>query len=594
MSSPLIEFPYSMNRNTKVLLVMDVVESVRIMEQDEHDFVRRWQQLVQQAEQQILPLHGGRIVKSLGDGLMLEFSSAQSCINAAFALQHFSDQTNESQLPGSQMHLRMGAHMAEFVADKHDIYGTDVNLTARMTTLAGPCELVISADLRDYLTAGLDAEIEDLGECHLKHVKEPVRTYRVGPVGHAPVIPASHASPPDFRPTIAVIPFEARSNEPEHFVIGELIADGIIAQLSRSPDIRVISRLSTTAFRGRVSAMPDVESHLDASFVLSGSYIASGGRILLMAELADARKSEIVWADRVSGDTADLLQTQSELLNQIAAETARALIDTEVQQSLVQPMPRLDSSSLLLGGISMMHRSSVRDFERSRQALDALIERHSRIATPRAWLAKWYIMRIIRGLSGSPEGDAQLALEQTKRALDIEPSNALTLAVEGHAYCQLLGNFELADERLLQSISSNPSEPMAWLFKSVLSTMWGAPSNAVVEVEYANALSPLDPLKYYFDMLLAAALLTVNDHSRAIEYARQSLKANRHHAPTLRVLLTAQVEADLIEDARSTLNMLLLETPGMTVSSYFAIGSAGSITRQRCAIALRALGLPEN
>jgi hypothetical protein len=124
--------------------------------------------------------------------------------------------------------------------------------------------------------------------------------------------------------------------------------------------------------------------------------------------------------------------------------------------------------------------------------------------------------------------------------------------------------------------------------------MWGAASDAVIEVEYANALSPIDPLKYYFDMLSAAALLTVNDHDRAIQYARQSLKANRHHAPTLRVLLTAQVEANMTEDARSTLTMLLAETPGMSVSSYLAIGSANSVTRQRCAVALRALGLTEN
>lgn len=590
----MIELPANLTRNTKVLLVMDVVESVRIMEQDQDGFIRRWQELVEEAEHRVLPQHGGRIVKSLGDGLMLEFASAQGCVKAAFALHNFTRQTNRGVKPEHQMHLRMGGHLASFVTDQHDIYGTDVNLTARVCTLAGPSEMVVTADVRDGLTDALDADIEDLGECHLKHVGEPIRAYRVGPVGHAPVIPASHARPTDFRPTIAVIPFEARSNEPEHFVIGEIIADGVIAQLSRSPDIRVISRLSTTAFRGRANTMRDVESRLAASFSLSGSYMASGGKILIMAELSDTRTNGIIWADRLSGDTNDLLQTQSELLNALAAATSRALIDAEVQQSLIQPMPRLDSSSLLLGGISLMHRSSVHDFHRSRHALEALIERHSRIATPRAWLAKWHIMRIIRGLSESPDGDAQLALEQTKRALDIEPNNALTLAVEGHAYCQLLGNFQRADERLLQSISSNPSEPMAWLFKSVLSTMWGAPSSAVVEVEYANALSPLDPIKYYFDMLLAAALLTVNDHGRAIEFAKQSLKANRHHAPTLRVLLTAQVEADLIEDARSTLNLLLLETPGMTVSSYFAIGSAGSITRQRCAIALRALGVPEN
>lgn len=577
-----------------MLLVMDVVESVRIMEQDQDDFVRRWQQLVQHAGQHVLPLQGGRIVKSLGDGLMLEFATAQSSVRASFAIQHFSHQANLGLRSEQQMHLRIGGHLASFVTDQYDIYGTDVNLTARVCTLAGPGEMVVTADVRDGLTDALDADIEDLGDCHLKHVKEPIRAYRVGPVGHAPVIPSSHATPTDFRPTIAVIPFAARSNEPEHFVIGEVIADGVIAQLARSPDIRVISRLSTTAFRGRSDALRGVESRLSASFALSGSYIASGGKILIMAELADTRTNEIIWADRVSGDTSDLLQTQSELLHTLAAATSRALIDAEVQLSLIQPMPRLDSSSLLLGGISMMHRSSVQDFHRSRHALEALIERHGRIATPRAWLAKWHIMCIIRGLSESRDSDAQLALEQTKRALDLEPTNALTLAVEGHAYCQLLGNFERADERLLQSISSNPSEPMGWLFKSVLSTMWGTPGSAVVEVEHANALSPLDPLKYYFDMLFAAALLTVNNHSRAIDFAKQSLKANRHHAPTLRVLLTAQVEADLIEDARSTLNLLLLETPGMTVSSYFAIGSAGSITRQRCAIALRALGLPEN
>lgn len=589
----MIELPAAMTRNTKVLLVMDVVESVRIMEQDQDGFVRRWQQLVEEAEQNVLPLHGGRIVKSLGDGLMLEFANAQSCVKAAFALHSFTRQANAGLPPEQQMHLRMGGHLASFVTDQHDIYGTDVNLTSRVSTLAGPGEMVVSSELRDELAAGLDADVEDLGDCHLKHVEKPVRAYRVGPVGHAPVIPAPHTLPPDFRPTIAVIPFEARSNEPEHFVIGELIADGVIAQLSRSPDIRVISRLSTTAFRGRTSVMPDVESRLGASFVLSGSYIASGGKTLIIAELADARTTQIVWAERVSGVTDDLLQAQSELLNSLAASTARALIDAEVQQSLVQPMPRLDSSSLLLGGISMMHRSSVRDFDRSRQALVALIERHGRIATPRAWLAKWHIMRIIRGLSDSPQRDTQLALEQTKRALESEPENALTLAVEGYAQCQLVGNFTVAGQRLASSIAANPNEPMAWLFKSVLSTMWGSAEDSVVEVEYASLLSPIDPLRYYFDLLLASALLTNNQHERAIHHARQSLKANRHHSPTLRVLLTAQVESGQTEDARATLGALLLEEPGLTVSSYLAIGSANSITRQRCVAAMRALGVPQ-
>lgn len=578
-------------RQTKVLAVMDVVESVRLMEEDEDGFVRRWQALVAYVEQ-LLPACGGRLVKSLGDGLMLEFSDAAGCVNTAFAIQKFSADAN-AVAGAQQIQLRMGAHLAEFVADKHDIYGSGVNLTARIAALAGPGELVITAELRDRLTAGLDADVEDLGECHLKHVSEPISVYRVGPPGPASILTPVRTSDPELRPTIAVIPFEARSNEPSHFAIGDLVADGIIAQLSRTAALRVISRLSTTPFRGRPGSTRELENCLAAKFALSGSYFASGDRLIVMAELTNTGTQEVIWADRLAGSIGDLLEPQSELLNAVASAVHKALVDCEVKQSLVQPLPRLDSCSLLLSGISLMHRSSVRDFERSRLALDALVERHNKIATTRAWLAKWHILRIIRGLSDAPARDTQLALEQTRRALDMEPENALTLAVEGHAYCQLLGDFDRAKDRLERAIDANPSEPMGWLFKSVLSSMWGSSAESVVEAKYSCELSPLDPLKYYFDLFLAAALLANNDHEQAIVYAQRSLRNNRSHAPTLRMLLTAQVEAGLLDHARQTLDRLLNETPGLTISSYLAIGSAGSATRQRCAVALRALGVPE-
>lgn len=585
----LIPFPHF----TKVIMVLDVVESVRLMEHDEHGFIQRWHDFVEHVRRDVLPANEGRMHKSLGDGLMLEFGHAKGCVRAAFEMQQWCRESNRGLPSEQQMHLRVGAHLAEFVADDYDIYGTDVNLTARVTTLAGPGEIVVTDALRDQLTAGLDGDIEDLGACYLKHVKEPIRAYRVGSAGPDPVLPSA-ARAKDFRPTLVVIPFEARSNEPDHLVIGELVADSVIAQLARSPDIRVISRLSSTAFRGRPAAVDEAEKHLAAGFVLSGSYVTSGERILLMAELASTRSNEIVWADRITGLIDDLLQAQSELVNRLAAAVCRALIDEEVLQSLTQPMPRLDSTQLLLGGISMMHRSSVHHFERSREALNALIDRHNRIASPRAWMAKWHIMRIVRGLSDSPDKDAKLALDQTRRALDLEPNHSLTLAVEGHAYCQLMGDFDAAGRSLERAIAANPNEPMAWLFKSVLTTMSGQTGeNAISEAEFAAALSPLDPLRYYFDSLLAAAHLANHSYDDAIRAAHASLRANRHHAPTLRVLVTAQQEAGRKADALASLQLLLAESPGLTVSGYLAMGSASSATRQRCAAALRALGVPE-
>ena len=208
-------------RHTKVLLVMDVVESVRLMEQDEDEFVQRWQRLVERVEAQ-LPQHGGRIVKSLGDGLMIEFGEAAAFSRAALGIQQINAELNTAGESSRRMHLRMGAHLAEFVSDRHDIYGTDVNLTARISTLAGPDEIVITSELRDQLTDGLDAELEDLGDCYLKHVAEPVRAYRVGRAGPAPVLAAAESLAP-LRSTVAVVPFEARSNESEYFAVGDLI-----------------------------------------------------------------------------------------------------------------------------------------------------------------------------------------------------------------------------------------------------------------------------------------------------------------------------------------------------------------------------------
>lgn len=241
----------------------------------------------------------------------------------------------------------------------------------------------------------------------------------------------------------------------------------------------------------------------------------------------------------------------------------------------------------------MMHRSSVRDFDKSRQALDALIERHGRIAAPRAWLAKWHVMRVIRGMSDTPKKDTQLALEQTNRALDVAPNNALSLAIEGYARCQLLGEADAALACIEKAIEIDPNEPLAWLYKSVWSSMWGAASSSVVEAEHAAQLSPIDPLKYFFDVVLASGQTMNGDYEQAERFAQRALRANRHHQPALRVLLYAQVESNKYAQAHETLELLMVEVPNLTIANYLSIGSSGSTTRQRFAEVLRKMGVPE-
>ena len=343
----------------------------------------------------------------MGDGLMLEFPSVQPAIRSAFAIQHACAQANAGVPPDRQMLLRMGAHVGQLIADEHDIYGHGVNLAARLTTLAGPGEIVVSADVRDQLIPVLDADIEDLGACYVKHVNEPVRAYRVGPPGPRPVIEPGSAAMPELRPTVAVIPFTARGGEAAHQVLGEVLADEIISALSRAADLNVISRLSTTVFRGRDASLGEVGGYLNATYVLSGAYLASGNQFNLSAELADAKSGNVVWAKSLKGQVTGIVSGKDGLIDKAVAGVSAAIMARELLRAQSQPLPTLESYTLLMGAIALMHRLSLRDFDRAKQMLQTLTERAPRQAIPWAWMAKWHVLRVQQGWSDNPDLDAQ-------------------------------------------------------------------------------------------------------------------------------------------------------------------------------------------
>jgi len=573
---------------------MDVVESVRIMEQDQDDFVRRWQQLVQQAEQKILPLHDGRIVKSLGDGLMLEFANAQGCAKAAFAMQYFSEQANEDVAPTLQMHLRMGGHVASFVADHHDIYGTDVNLTARFCTLAGPNDIVISAELRDRLVPALDADIEDMGECYLKHVEKPIHAYRIAPPGKNPAVVNLPVDVTELRPTIAVIPFTARTSDPDDAVLGEILAEEIIAALSRTPDLNVISRLSTTSLRGRDTSLPQLQSHLNADYVLSGAYRVAGGQLILVAELIEARTGRAIWGESLRSTVQEVLQGEDRITAEVVTQLGAHVVRTEMQRATSRPMPNLESSTLLLGAISLMHRSTRSEFDRVREMLEYLIDRHRRLPTPRAWLAKWHVLQVTRGLSSGGRDETKRALEQTQRALDVDPDCSLALAIEGFVHCHMLKDLDGAAERYESALSVNPNDSLAWLFSGVLHSFRGEGAQALASSEKALTLSPLDPLLYFYQSLAASAALSAGDYKRVIELATASLRSNRSHTSTYRALAVAQALCGDLVAARKTINALLRLEPSFTVTQFLQRSPSGDQPVGRLyADALRMAGLSD-
>jgi adenylate cyclase len=559
---------------SSTLLIIDVVESVRLMEANEQDAVRQWQRLVELVVHDVLPKHAGRLVKSIGDGLMLEFATPRPAVHAALHIQQLCHATNHGVPPPKRMHLRAGVHCGHYVSDEHDIYGADVNLAVRLTTLAGPGEIIVSAPVRDQLTPALDGDIEDLGDCYLKHLVSPVRAYRVGNAGAAPIIEPGSNRPLDLRPTIAVIPFAARGAEPGHALIGEAVADELIAALSKTAELHVISRLSTTVFRDRAAspdgALADIRQHLGATYVLSGRCTVIGSHMSLFVELAEADGGRIVWADNLKGLVSGLFNPDDDMLSRIVAAVSSAVMKHELGRAQNHALPTLEGYTLLLGAIAMMHRTDYHDFDKARLMLEHLIERSKRHPVPYAWLAQWHVLKVSQGWSSNVSEEHELALSCSKRALDIEPNNSLALTMEGLVYTNLRKELAVGLDRYELALANNPNESMAWLLKGMLHAFEGEREGKIAFAHTSKAvqLSPLDPTRYFYDSLSASAAIAACEYEAAVLLAKRSLRANRTHTSTYRALAIAQAMLGDINSARATTKELMRLDPNLTIEKF--------------------------
>ena len=603
-------------RQETVVLLVDLVELVRLMREHEASAVRRWADFVRVVITKILPRHRGVLVKSLGDGLLARFEAVPDAADAAAEMHRTLAEQNVGIPEDQHFHLRAGINAAMAWSDGVDIYGTGVNLAARLATLAGPGETIASASAheqlaaalaslanpgetigsaaaRDELTHGVDASCEDLGECILKHFDKPVRAYRVGPASPHPMLTGRRDYGTAMQPIVAVIPFSARNDTPALFDVGNLIADSVIWRLSKAADLRVISRLSTAVFRGRANDVGEVSAHLGATYVLGGAYVVNAGRIMVTAELSEARNNQVVWTDQLNGEIGDLLRPESELADRVAKGVHFAILDAEVEHILTQPLPTLESYSLLLGGIKLMHRSSKDEFRQTRRILDELIYRHGRIAAPRAWLGNWYILQVTRGWSEDRTREAAEALSATHAALDRDASDALALATEGFVYCHLLKDLDTARNRCNEAVNANPSHALGWLYLGTVNAFKGEGKAAVEATRRAMELSPLDPMRYYFESLGATAELSAQNYESAERLARSSLALHRMHPSTWRVLTISLVSQGRMDEAREALAKLRQLEPLLTVNRYLARAPNAELeTGQEWARCLALAGLP--
>jgi adenylate cyclase len=558
-----------LQRARKAIVVVDIVESVRLIHDHEIDVIDRWRRFIHEITTNVLSVRGGRLVKSLGDGLLLEFAQVPSAAAAAIDMQRRIEAYNAQRAPDAVIALRVGVHVSDVIVDHLDVYGKGVNLAARLATLARPGEIVVSDEVRDMLVSGVDADVEDLGDMFVKHLDGAVRAYRLGAAAAAPGLDTlAQRRASDLRPGVAVIPFECTVGHDPGDLLGEALADEVISQLARSAELHVISGLSTRSLKGRRLGVEEIAAHLGAAYILSGRYRLAGDRIRLNVELADVGSRRVLWADAFETTALAAFDPDAPLADLIVTGMSRAILDRELDLALTYPMPALQTYTLLFGAITLMHRASPAQFDRARQMLEHLAYRQGRRGVAHAWLAKWHVLRVVQGWAPDVAEERSQALAQAARALDANPQNSLALSIGGLVHGYLKKDMTTAGRMYADALAANPNEPLAWLFSST----WHAYRGEGVEAEKAGdmalRLSPLDPMRYFFDSLASTALLAGSNWQKSIELAQRSVKANRQHASTWRTLAYALVMSDRVDEAKVAVNELLAIEPSYTVRAF--------------------------
>ena len=369
---------------------------------------------------------------------------------------------------------------------------------------------------------------------------------------------------------MAVVPFESGSGSPELRVVGDLVADGVIARLMRSDSLRVLSRFSTAALRTSDRDGADLNGLLGANYVLRGTFAALADRVLIAFELSDARTAEVLAVGRHTGSMADLFETESELCGLIAEATLSKIVDEQLRAALTRPLPTLASYSLYLAGVTGLHRSVPREHQLGEAALNHLLDRHPRSADPGIWLAQWLAIRVSRGLSTDPKGDFQRAKQLLSVAMNSEPENPFGLTVQGLVESYFHRNFTGAEKLYQRAAELNPNENLAWLYRATLMAWTDRPDEGVAAAEKALHLTPLHPMRYYIESLAGVPFLVAGQYDRAIELFKSSLRANRMHTASHRGLVAAFSLAGRATEASACVTEMLAIEPGITGDGFLA------------------------
>jgi adenylate cyclase len=549
----------SQTRRLAAILAADVAGYSRLIGDDEEGTLNRLRSIRADVIDPKINEHRGRIVKTTGDGLLVEFVSVVDALRCANEIQSAIAEGNAEIAAEKRIEFRMGINVGDIVVEDGDIFGDGVNVAARLEGLADPGGICVSARVQEDVAGKLGLTFEDLGEQSLKNIARPVRVYRVrDAASKSPLALAPSALPLPDKPSIAVLPFQNMSGDTEQEYFADGMVEEIITALSRIRWLFVIARNSSFIYKGQAFDIQRVGRELRVRYILEGSVRKAGRRVRITAQLIETTTGAHLWADRFDGSLEDVFELQDQVAISVAGVIEPALQAAEIRRSADRPTSDLTAYDLYLRALA--HFPSERGIVAALDLLRRAIERDPYYASALAGAAFCHMRLHLSGWSKDPDEDQREGLNLARRAIQVRGDDPGVLAWSAYVLAYFGEDIDAAIQLIDRALALNPSYAYGWLWSGWLRLWAGQPQLAISHFESSLRLSPHARTASTL-MGIGVAYFFTKRFEDAVAMLLRSLQEQPDWAPSYRFLAASYAHMGRLDDATKIVERLRDITP---------------------------------
>jgi adenylate cyclase len=576
-------------RRLTTIFAGDVAGYSRLMGTDEEGTLTRLNAHRREFLEPKVAEYRGRIVKRTGDGILIEFPSAVDAARCAAEIQRGMIERNQAVIPEKRIELRIGIHVGDVIIEEGDIFGDGVNIAARLEGIAEPGGICVSDDAFRQVRDKVDIAFEDGGDQQLKNIARPVRIYRacLGKIATK----AESASASSNRPSIAVLPFQNMSGDPEQEYFADGMVDEIITGLSRIKWLSVTSRNSSFIYKNKPVTVKEVAEKLRVRYVLEGGVRKSGNRVRITAQLIDAETDSHLWAEQYDRLLEDVFALQDEITMCVVGAIEPSLRKAELDRVKRQRPNTFSAYDLLLRSQQFVFAGMPKEAAQAIPLLEDALKLEPDYSVAHAYLSWCYHSRFGRG--GLREEDRLAAIHHARSAIALGNDDAqalaiaaLVLAYDGHETTTALKVFDRALE-----ISNSNIFVLCW--NAAILAWTGKTELAIERAQRALRLGPFDSLRWRAHHALAVAYFHCQRYADAADAARNVIDANPVYSIPRALLTAALIRLGQVEEARAMAKTVLEYDPSFTISGTSRYSELEPAVFRPLADAWREAGLPE-